>query len=131
MRLIPGPVVIVMSLVSACSSLQSEKRLVALKPTQGASPSASPARRLDPPVTFELLRADTPRTTARGTSFVAPKAWRIGRRDVATILEPPEAGNAIALIDVDAKDADGAAMPRGPPTARPDASSRCPSSPHR
>jgi CubicO group peptidase (beta-lactamase class C family) len=107
MRLILG-LVFVTSLVPACSSSRSEKMRVTPKPTDVSHPSPSLARRREAPVTFEVLRADTPRTTGRGTTFVAPKDWKIGLRGAATILEPPEAGNEIALVDVDAKDADGA-----------------------
>jgi hypothetical protein len=44
----------------------------------------------------------------QGTSFVAPKDWKIAVRGAATLLEPPEAGSRMALVDVDAKDADAA-----------------------
>ena len=87
-------VVIVTGLVPACSSSRVEKISVTPKPTA--------------PLTFEVLRADTPRTTAQGTSFVAPKDWKIAVRGAATLLEPPEAGSRMALVDVDAKDADAA-----------------------
>jgi CubicO group peptidase (beta-lactamase class C family) len=60
------------------------------------------------PLKFEVLRADTPRTTAQGTSFIAPKDWKIVVRGAATLLEVPEAGSRMAVIDVDAKDADAA-----------------------
>lgn len=46
------------------------------------------------------FQADTPVTTAAGTSFTAPRAW--ARRDAggAVILDPPEAGSHVAVIDV-------------------------------
>jgi len=108
MRLILGLVVVLASFVPACSSSRSEKTRVTTKPTLASHPSAALARPREAPVAFEVLRADTPRTTERGTSFVAPKDWKIGVRGAATILEPPEAGNEVVLVDVDARDADGA-----------------------
>jgi hypothetical protein len=51
---------------------------------------------------------DTPRTTAHGTSFVAPKDWKVAARGAATHLELPEAGSRMVLVDVEAKDADAA-----------------------
>ena len=56
----------------------------------------------------ETLSADTPRTTVAGNTFIAPGGWSIEVRGPATILEPPEGGSHIALVDVQAKDADAA-----------------------
>jgi CubicO group peptidase (beta-lactamase class C family) len=56
----------------------------------------------------EALAADTPRTTVEGNTFVAPAGWRIQVRGRATILEAPEGNSHIALIDVQANDADSA-----------------------
>jgi CubicO group peptidase (beta-lactamase class C family) len=58
--------------------------------------------------TSEVLAADTPRTTVEGNKFVAPAGWRIEVRGPATILTPPEGDSHIALVDVQAKDADAA-----------------------
>jgi hypothetical protein len=104
----PGALVIVTSLVPACSSTRPEEVPVTPTPTPVSRPSASPAAPVEARLTFEVLRADTPRTTARGTSFIAPKDWKIAVRGAATLLEPPEAGSRMALVDVDAKDADAA-----------------------
>lgn len=60
------------------------------------------------PATPEVLAADTPRTTVEGNKFLAPAGWSIAVRDRATILEAPEGGSRIALIDVKADDADAA-----------------------
>jgi CubicO group peptidase (beta-lactamase class C family) len=57
------------------------------------------------PAAKETLAADTPRTTLAGNKFIAPAGWTIEVRGPATILEPPEGGSAIALVDVKAKDA--------------------------
>src|SRR5262245_12583992 len=59
------------------------------------------------PVT-ERLSADTPRTTVEGNAFIAPGGWSITVRGQQTLLEAPEAGSRIALIDVHAKTADAA-----------------------
>ena len=54
------------------------------------------------------LTADTPKTTVTGNTFIAPAGWSISVRGPATILEAPEGGSYIALVDVTAKDADAA-----------------------
>ena len=56
----------------------------------------------------ETLAADTSKTTVMGNTFVAPEGWTMSVRGPATILEPPEGGSAIALVDVEAEDADAA-----------------------
>jgi CubicO group peptidase (beta-lactamase class C family) len=54
------------------------------------------------------LARDTPRTTTDGNTFMAPKDWTVAVRGRATVLEPPERGSAIALVDVRAPSADSA-----------------------
>lgn len=108
MRLMPALVVIVTSLVPACGLSRSERMPVTPKATDVSRPSASRAAPVEARLTFEVLRADTPRTTTQGTSFIAPKDWKIAVSGAATLLEPPEAGSRMALVDVDAKDADAA-----------------------
>jgi CubicO group peptidase (beta-lactamase class C family) len=95
----------VTSLVSACGSSRSGAMPTAPKVTDASRPSASPAAPVEARLTFEAMSADTPRTTAQGTSFIAPKDWKIAVRGAATLLEPPETGSRMALVDVDAKDA--------------------------
>ena len=56
----------------------------------------------------ERLAGDTPRTTATGNTFIAPAGWTVSTRGPATILEPPEPGSAIALVDVRASGPDSA-----------------------
>ena len=63
---------------------------------QAAAPAAAP------------LAADTPATTVLGNTFIAPAGWTVSARGPATILAPPEGDSWIALVDVDAKDADAA-----------------------
>jgi CubicO group peptidase (beta-lactamase class C family) len=55
-----------------------------------------------------VLAADSPRTTVAGNTFLAPSGWRISVHDRSTVLEAPEGGSRIALIDLKAKDADSA-----------------------
>jgi CubicO group peptidase (beta-lactamase class C family) len=56
----------------------------------------------------ERLSADTPKATVAGNTFIAPAEWTVSVKGPATILEPPEGGSAIALVDVTAADADAA-----------------------
>ena len=56
----------------------------------------------------ERLAADTPKTTVAGHAFIAPTGWTVSVRGDATILETPEAGSRLALIDVRAPDAETA-----------------------
>jgi CubicO group peptidase (beta-lactamase class C family) len=56
----------------------------------------------------ERLAADAPRTTVEGATFIAPAGWSISVRGQATLLDAPEAGSRIALIDVHAQSADAA-----------------------
>ena len=53
----------------------------------------------------ERLTADTARTTVAGNTFVAPAGWSLSVRGAATILEAPEGGSSVVLVDVGAKDA--------------------------
>jgi len=86
MRSIPG-------LLAVC--------LLALASSPASSAEAAPTAK-------ESLAADTPRTTVAGNTFIAPGGWSVEVRGPATILEPPEGGSHIALVDVKAKDADAA-----------------------
>lgn len=52
----------------------------------------------------ERIVVDTPKTTVAGNTFVAPAGWSLVVRGSATILEAPEGGSFIALVDVAVKD---------------------------
>jgi CubicO group peptidase (beta-lactamase class C family) len=52
----------------------------------------------------ERIAADTPRATVAGNTFIAPAGWSLAVRGPATILEAPEGGSFIVLVDVPAKD---------------------------
>ena len=60
------------------------------------------------PQTPERVAADTPMTTVMGNTFIVPKDWTVTVKGPATILEAPEGGSWIALVDVAAKDDDEA-----------------------
>jgi CubicO group peptidase (beta-lactamase class C family) len=79
-------------------------------PTAGAAPppAATSAAPVAPKPTMERVAEDTPKTTVAGNSFIAPAGWGITVREPATILEPPESDSHIAIIDVQAADADAA-----------------------
>jgi CubicO group peptidase (beta-lactamase class C family) len=53
----------------------------------------------------ERIAADTPRTTVLGNTFVAPAGWTLTVRGAATILEAPEGGSFLVLVDIPVKDA--------------------------
>jgi CubicO group peptidase (beta-lactamase class C family) len=74
--------------------------VLAQAPAASAQPAQSAAA--------EALKADTPKTTVAGNTFIAPAGWKVGVRGPATILESPEGDSWIALVDVQAKDADSA-----------------------
>jgi CubicO group peptidase (beta-lactamase class C family) len=66
------------------------------------------AERTPTAAAWTTLAADTPSSTAAGNSFVAPGAWRLATRGAVTTIEAPEGGSSIALVDVQAADADAA-----------------------
>ena len=53
----------------------------------------------------ERLAADSAKATVAGNTFVAPTGWTLLVRGPATILEAPEGGSFVVLVDVAAKDA--------------------------
>jgi CubicO group peptidase (beta-lactamase class C family) len=69
-----------------------------------AAPAPTPA----PSAAAERMKADSPRTTVQGNTFIAPAEWSVAVRGPATIVEAPEGGSWIALVDVTAADADAA-----------------------
>ena len=72
----------------------------------GAAPQAPAA-----PATAEAQRlaTDTPMTTSAGATFTAPAGWSVDRKGNVLVLTPPEGDSRMALIDVEAPDADAAA----------------------
>ncbi|MFK2915652.1 beta-lactamase family protein [Dyella koreensis] len=55
-----------------------------------------------------VVKVDTPRTTPAGTQFTVPAEWSVRVRDAAVLLDPPESGSHVVLVDVKATDADAA-----------------------
>ena len=80
----------------------------------GAADGASAASAAEP------LAADTALKTPGGATFTAPSGWRVTSDADKRILEPPEADSHVALVDVEAADAD-AAVAAGWAAYRPDA----------
>jgi CubicO group peptidase (beta-lactamase class C family) len=80
----------------------------------GFAPPALPAR------AAEALAADTPLTTTGGATFTAPVGWSFTSTANKSVLEPPEADSHLAILDVQAADAD-AAVAAGWTSYRPDA----------
>jgi hypothetical protein len=60
----------------------------------------------------ELLLNDTLVSTVKGNPFTAPQDWYLSVERPATILEAPEKGSFIVLVDVDAED-DSTALQKG------------------
>ena len=54
------------------------------------------------------MDADTPTTTVEGNTFIAPAGWKLLVHGAATVLEAPEGGSSIVIVDVKANDADAA-----------------------
>lgn len=93
----------------ACSSSPPPDGVSPGPAASSAPPAASsPASAAPAPPATEKLAADTPKTTVAGNKLIAPAGWSITVKGQATILEAPEAGSRIALVDVQAKDADDA-----------------------
>jgi len=65
-------------------------------PLQPAAAPAAPAP--------ERLLADAPRTTVLGNGFLAPAGWSLAVRGPATVLEAPEGGSFLAIVDVPVKE---------------------------
>ncbi|HEY5926533.1 MAG TPA: serine hydrolase [Kofleriaceae bacterium] len=76
-------------------------------PEQVAKPEPAATEQLPPPAA-ETLGADTPKTTVAGNTFIAPAGWSFTVRGSATILTAPEGDSRVALVDVEAKNADQA-----------------------
>jgi hypothetical protein len=70
-----------------------------------AAAQSSPADSTSKP---DRMVRDTPRNTTEGNTFIAPAGWAVSAHGSATVLEPPEGGSAIALVDVRAPSADSA-----------------------
>ena len=74
--------------------------------------SAASARGEEPAVqtapAAERVAADSPKATPAGATFKVPAGWTIATRGSMTLLDPPETDSHLAIVDVEAKDADAA-----------------------
>ena len=68
----------------------------------------------------ERLTVDTPWTTSSGATFTAPAGWSVTSGPNTRVLVAPESDSRVAIIDVEASDAD-AAVAAGWASYRPDA----------
>ena len=84
---------------SGCASLSPNQD--AVRPSARVEEAASPAKP-------DRLDADSPKATVAGNAFVAPAGWTVTVRGSATVLEVPEGGSYIVIIDVTATDANAA-----------------------
>ena len=95
-----------MRLVVAMACLLAAGTLSAATPTvaPATTPAVTPAGDAG-----DIMAADTPRITFDGHGFVAPMGWSLTTSGPAILLEAPERGSRLALIDVGtARDADAA-----------------------
>jgi CubicO group peptidase (beta-lactamase class C family) len=51
---------------------------------------------------------DSPRATPAGVTFTLPAGWKMTTRPLLVIVDPPEPDSHLAIVDVKAKDANGA-----------------------
>ena len=56
----------------------------------------------------EILTQDSPRATPAGTTFTVPAGWTMTTKGPMVILDPPEPDSHVAILDVQAKDAEAA-----------------------
>jgi hypothetical protein len=80
-------------------------------PPPPAAPFVAPAVHAEAPApepAAEQLAADTLKATIAGNTFIAPAGWSITVRGPTTIVSAPEGNSHVALVDVQAKNADHA-----------------------
>ncbi len=88
-------------------------------PPQAPRPEAAPSTASATSAASEKLAADSPRATPAGATFKAPAGWTIATKGSMVVLAPPEPDAQLAIVDVEAKDAD-AAVAAGWAAFRPD-----------
>jgi hypothetical protein len=100
--------IMLLACLVACSSPAAPPPAAPVVPVAPVAPTPPVAMRPPDPPKPERLAADTPRTTTEGARFIAPAGWTISVRGPMTILEAPEEGSRIVLVDLRADDADAA-----------------------
>jgi len=68
-------------------------------------PAAAPAAQASAP---ETVRNDSLRATPAGATFTVPAGWTMTTKGSMVVLDTPETDSHVAIIDVQAKDAEGA-----------------------
>jgi CubicO group peptidase (beta-lactamase class C family) len=58
--------------------------------------------------TPRLVSADTPLATPRGATFTVPAGWSVASTEAMVVLQTPEPDSHVAIVDVQAADADAA-----------------------
>ena len=96
--------------VVACGSPPEPQKPVTPPPVASASASAAVAElpTPKPAPAAERLSENTRRSTAGGTTFTAPGGWSVLTEGPLIVLESPEPDSHVALVDVQAADADAA-----------------------
>lgn len=94
--------------ITACSSQPPPPNKVPVADATASATATSTPTDVVESAAPERLTADTPKTTTMGNTFVAPNGWSFQVKGSATILEAPEAGSRVAIVDLKAKDADEA-----------------------
>ena len=74
----------------------------------GWMPAQQPPVAPPVPAAPERAAADTPKTTSSGASFTLPSGWAMTAKGALVVLDPPEGDSHLAIIDVEANDADAA-----------------------
>jgi CubicO group peptidase (beta-lactamase class C family) len=78
-----------------------------LLPASAQTPPAPPPAAASKPAP-ETLPRDTPRTTAGGASFTAPKDWSMSVDGAVVVLLAPDGDTRLAIVDSSAADPDAA-----------------------
>ncbi len=92
--------------LAACASAPSARpESTSTAELASTTPVAAPST---VPTSRRLLDVDTSAVTAAGNTFVAPAGWTLDVRGTATVLEAPEGGSVVVLVDLHAEDADAA-----------------------
>lgn len=91
-------------IASACLACVISIPVAAQRPP-AASPAQTPAT---PAVAAERVAEETPRATPAGNTFTVPAGWSTRTAGTMVVIEPPEPDSRVAVVDVQAKDADAA-----------------------
>jgi len=98
------------SMFAACTSSPKQPTTPPAEPPPEVTspPPADPTPPVTPPAKATVLSVETPLATTLGNTFIGPPGWSVTVTGPATILTAPEGNSWIALVDVQAPDADAA-----------------------